>query len=168
MIGSLRPCAMNARRLAARERRLPALDRGHEAGEGEDPRRCRPVRPEAERVAHHRAHREAAEDGGPGATPVRSQCSSWKSASRAVGGVERDGIRVADARHDVPVMARPAGERQRPARGHDVQAALGIEHVGETEQIVLVGAAAVVQDQQPLGLAGRGRSRNSSALTRTS
>ena len=53
-------------------------------------------------------------------------------------------------------MARPAGERQRPARRHDVQAALGIEHVGETEQIVLVGAAAVVQDHQPLGVAGRG------------
>jgi catechol 2,3-dioxygenase len=37
-----------------------------------------------------------------------------------------------------------------------VQAAVWIEHVGKTQQIVLVGAAAVVQDHEALGRAGRG------------
>ena len=68
-------------------------------------------------------------------------------------------VRVADARHDVPVIARPAGICERRARGDDVQPALGVEHVGEAEQVVLVGAAAVVEDQQPGGLAAAGRSR---------
>jgi hypothetical protein len=35
-----------------------------------------------------------------------------------------------------------------------VQAALRIEHVGEAEQILLVGPAAVVEDQQAERLAG--------------
>ena len=48
---------------AAREVGLPALDDRDEAREGEDAGRRRAVGPEAERVAHHRAHREAAEDG---------------------------------------------------------------------------------------------------------
>ena len=32
----------------------------------------------------------------------------------------------------------------------------GVERVGEPDQVVLVGAAAVVQDEQPLGNAGGG------------
>jgi hypothetical protein len=36
-----------------------------------------------------------------------------------------------------------------------VQAALRVEHVGQAEQVVLVGPAAVVKDQQAGGLAGR-------------
>ena len=64
------------------------------------------------------------------------------------------GSGIADARHDVPVVARPARQLQRAARGDDVQPALGVEHVGEAEQVVLVGAAAVVEDQQPVGVAG--------------
>ncbi len=69
--------------------------------------------------------------------------------------MERVVVGIADARHHVPVIARPAGQLQRPARRHDVQPSLGIEHVAEREQVVLVGAAAVVQDQQPLGFAAR-------------
>ena len=87
--------------------------------------------------------------------PVRSHSSSWNAASCAVGGVERVGVGVADARHDVPVVARPAGDRQRRARRDDVQPPLAVEHVGEAEQVVLVGAAAVVEDEQAVGLAGR-------------
>src|SRR5438045_3705951 len=46
---------------AAREVGLPALDDRDEAREREDARGRRAVRAETERVAHHRAHREAAE-----------------------------------------------------------------------------------------------------------
>ena len=73
-----------------------------------------------------------------------------------VGGVEGGRVRVADARHDVPVAAGPAGQLQRPARRNHVQAPLRVEHVGEAEQVVLVRAAAVMQHQQPRRVAGRG------------
>ena len=36
-----------------------------------------------------------------------------------------------------------------------MQPLLRVEHVGEAEQVVLVGAAAVVQDEQAGGVAGR-------------
>jgi hypothetical protein len=36
-----------------------------------------------------------------------------------------------------------------------MQAALRVEHVAEAEQVVLVGAAAVVEDEQAGGVAGR-------------
>ena len=91
-----------------------------------------------------------------GVVPVRSQVSSWKRASCGVGGVERVVVREADARDDVPVLARPARDLQRAARRDDVQPPLRVEHVGEAEQVVLVGAAAVVEDEQALGRAGGG------------
>ncbi len=69
--------------------------------------------------------------------------------------MERVVVGVADARHDVPVVAGPARELQRRARGHDVQPPLRVEHVGEAEQVVLVGAAAVVEDDQAGGVAVR-------------
>ena len=74
---------------------------------------------------------------------------------RAVGGVERVVVGVADARHDVPVVPGPAGELERRARGHDVQAPLRVEHVGEPEQVVLVGAAPVMEHDQAGGIAVR-------------
>ena len=80
MTGSARPCAMKTAR-RPRQIGLPALDLGHEAGEGEDAGRRRAVRAEAERVAHHRAHREAAEHGLLRRQPGRSHSSSWNSAS---------------------------------------------------------------------------------------
>ena len=67
---------------------------------------------------------------------------------------------------------RPAGrdpdgpaarERERRPRRGDVQPLLRVEDVAEAEQIVRVGAAAVVQDEQAGGLAGRGRARGRSA-----
>ena len=60
-----------------------------------------------------------------------------------------------DARDDVPVLARPARDLQRAAGGDDVQPPLRVQDVGEAEQVVLVGAAAVVQDEQALGRAVR-------------
>ena len=53
------------------------------------------------------------------------------------------------------MAARPSGQPQRPARCDDVEAPLRVEHLGEADQIVLVGAAAVVQHEQPLGVSGR-------------
>jgi hypothetical protein len=45
---------------------------------------------------------------------------------------------------------------QRRARRDDVKPALRVEGVGEAEQVVLVGAASVVKDEQPGGVSGRG------------
>ena len=70
-------------------------------------------------------------------------------------GVKRVGVGVADARNDVPVVARQAGQGERRARGDDVQAAPWIERVGEAEQVVLVGATAMVEDEHAVGPAGR-------------
>ena len=53
------------------------------------------------------------------------------------------------------MVAGPAGELQRGARRDDVQPPLRVEHVAEPEQVVLVGAAPVVEHQQPLGRARR-------------
>jgi hypothetical protein len=90
-----------------------------------------PVGAEAERVAHHRAHREAAQDGPLGRRARALPSSSCSCASASVGGVEGVGVRVADARHDVPVVAGPARELQRRARGDHVQPPLRVQHVGE-------------------------------------
>ena len=46
-------------------------------------------------------------------------------------------------------------ERQRGTWGDHVQAALGVERVGEAEQVVLVGSTAVVEQEQALRLARR-------------
>ena len=37
-----------------------------------------------------------------------------------------------------------------------MQAPVGVQRASHTEQVALVGAASVVQDQQALGVAGRG------------
>jgi hypothetical protein len=64
------------------------------------------------------------------------------------------GVRVADARDDVPVVPGPTRQRQRCAWGDDVQAACRIEDVGEREQVMLVGPAAVMEHEQSFGVAG--------------
>jgi hypothetical protein len=46
------------------------------------------------------------------------------------------------------VVAGPALEGQRRARGDDVQPARGVDDVGEAEQVVLVGPAAVMENEQ--------------------
>ena len=68
---------------------------------------------------------------------------------------ERVAVREADPPHDVPV--RPARrQRQRPPRGGAEQAPLGVEHVEQREEVVLVGAAAVEEDERALGIPVRG------------
>ena len=136
--------------------RLPAVDRGDEAAEGHDPRGRRTVRAEAERVAHDRAHREPAEDRVLGRRSGALPRLVVEAGELGVGGLEGVLVGEADARHDVPVLAGPARDLQRPAGGDDVQPALRVQDVGEPEQVVLVGAAAVVEDEQALGRAVRG------------
>ena len=85
--------------------------------------------------------------------------------------LERVGIRVADPRHDIPVVPRPARKLERRSGRDDVEPALRIEHVGEREQIVLVGAAPVMEDEQAGRLALRRslskRQRQSTETTST-
>ena len=70
-----------------------------------------------------------------------------------VRGVEGVRIGEADARHDVPVVARPA-KRERSPRTDHMEASLRIQLVGEAEQVGLVAPAAVVEEKQALGVAG--------------
>ena len=154
MIGSLRPWAMNTR-----VHSRPASSGCQPSTVGTKPENARiPPGPaggaEPERVAHHRAHREAAEHG-----PLRTEPRALpqlvvEAGELVVRGVEGVVVRVADSRHHVPVVAGPARDLQRRARGDDVQPALGVEHLGQPEQVGLVGAAAMVEDHQPLGLPG--------------
>jgi hypothetical protein len=62
--------------------------------------------------------------------------------------VEGLGVGIADARDDVPVVARSA-EGERRARGDDVESPLRVEVVPEREQIGLVGATAVMEHEEP-------------------
>ena len=72
-----------------------------------------------------------------------------------VSGMEGLGVGVADAGHDVPVVPGKAGKRERRPWSHSVEVALRVEHVGETEQVVLVGSPSVMEDEQASGLACR-------------
>jgi hypothetical protein len=137
------------------EVRLPSRHGGDEAREGQDPRRRRALAVQAKGVAHDRPHREPAEDGVLGPDPSALPCGFMELGQRGARGVERIGIRIADARHGVPVVTGPPADGQRGPRGDDVQALLGIEHIGEPEEVVLVRSAPVVQHEQPLGLVGR-------------
>ena len=88
--------------------------------------------------------------------PVSSQSASWNPARAAEGRVKRGRVRIADPRHDVPVVTGPARKLERRAWRDDVQPALRVEHVREPVQVVLVRATAMVEDEQPLGLGGGG------------
>ena len=59
----------------------------------------------------------------------------------------------AHLRHDVPVEPRPARKLERRPGRDDVQPALGIEHVGEREQVVLVRPTPVMEHEQTHRLA---------------
>ena len=57
---------------------------------------------------------------------------------------------------DVPVRTARR-QRERAARRDPEQAALRVEHVQQRDEVVLVGAAAVEEDERALRLAGRRR-----------
>ena len=52
-------------------------------------------------------------------------------------------------------MGAPGRQVERAARRHREQPARRVEHVEEREEVVLVGAATVEQDEQALGVRGR-------------
>jgi len=64
---------------------------------------------------------------------------------------------VAELPERVPVLS-PRRQRERPARSHAVQATLRVERVEQREEVVLVGAAPVEEDERavrvPRGRAG--------------
>ena len=67
---------------------------------------------------------------------------------------ERAGIRVADLLDGVPVRA--AGRKvQWAARRHAEHSSLGVEQIEQREEVALVGAAAVEEDEQPFRVGGR-------------
>ncbi len=72
-----------------------------------------------------------------------------------VRGREGPGVRIADAGNDIPVVAG-AAEAQRRARRDDMQPAVGVELVGEREQVALVRAATVMEGEQALRVAASG------------
>ena len=158
-------------RVASRECRLPARDDRYESREREDPCRRAPVLSEPERIAHDRAHRESAQHRARGCNARASPELVVEGRELVVRAVERLGIGVADPRHDVPVESGPAWELERRPGSDDVKPVLGIEHVGEREQVVLVGAPAVVQHEQTCRLAVGGslsiRQRQSTETTST-
>ncbi len=55
-------------------------------------------------------------------------------------------IRMTHARCLIP--AAPVEKRQRRSRRNHMQPAVGVEHVGQGEQVVLIGAPAVMQHEQ--------------------
>ena len=160
MTGSRRPWVMNTPMCrAVGQGRLPPLHSRDEARERENARRCRPPARQPERVAHHGAHGEAAEDGALRADAGVLPHPVVEVGELGEGGVKGVGIRVADAGDDVPVVSRQARERQRCPRCGDVQAAPRVERIGKSEQIVLIGATAVVKDEQPSVSSAAGRPR---------
>lgn len=75
-------------------------------------------------------------------------------ARRRVPDRERRRVRVADARDDVPVRAARR-QRQRAPRREVIEPLLGVELARERDEIVLVGAAAVEEDEGALRLTRR-------------
>jgi hypothetical protein len=89
-----------------------------------------------------------------------------ESGKRRIAGAEGLEIGIADPPHDVPVVAgRPWEPQRRPWR-YDLQPPLRVERVGEPEEISLVRATAVVQNEQPGGLGRRGPDALDEALRR--
>ena len=79
---------------------------------------------------------------------------SRKGGELRVGGLE--GRRVRDSRRAGPgtTSDRPsAGTGERPARREADEPVLGVEHVEQRREVVLVGAATVQEDQRALRLA---------------
>ena len=166
MTGSLRPWWMRTggpRRLSRSG--VPALDGRHEAAQGEDRRRRRAALAEPDRVGHHRAHRETTEHGPLPADAARAKQLVAEAGQRLVGvaNVSRSGKPTRSHRVPVPAagrhrhvaLRRDVSGVERGARRDAEKAPLGVERVEQAVEVALVGAAAVVEDQRPGGLAGR-------------
>ena len=140
-----------ARRRAARASSGPVVDPREEARHGDDRRGSRSVWPEAHapsssrRPARTRRARRAraGRAGRRGRRPAEGRCA-WNVSGSGVG---------------IPPSAYqwrpPGGEAERPARSDAEQAPLGVEQVEERVEVVLVGSAAVEEDERACRLAGR-------------
>ena len=112
MTGSLRPWATKApvpRRSS--KRGCPVLHRRHEAAEGEDPGDRRTLAAQRHRVAHHRAHREAAEH-----RPLRSDARSPPRARRAAPPAPRGRRGRSRGPDSRPAAPGTSGSRASPSR----------------------------------------------------
>ena len=143
---------------------LPAVDGRDEPAQRDDPGRRWATIAEPERVRHDRALGEAADDGALPRHAGGLVDALQEAVEQRVGLRERLRVGEAHARHDVPVAAARRQE-QRPAGRHADEPALGIEHVEERGEVVLVGAAAVQEHERALGLA-RGRAHALDELAR--
>ncbi len=116
----------HARAAVAGQVRVPALDRGDEAGEGEDPGRGRAVGVQPQGVAHHRAHREPAEHGR-GRAGSRSGPRARRAAEpgrrgrrgRCPGPDSRRAGRGTSGSREIPAAAAARAERRRAAGAGD-------------------------------------------------
>ena len=154
MIGSFAPWWIaTSRPSRPSSSRRPAVHRRDEAAAHDQAGRRRPPLPQAHRVGHDRAHREAADDGAVPAEAALGEEAVEEPGERLVGRRERLRVRVADARHQVPVAPARRHVRQRRAGSDADEPPLGIELVEEAEEVVLVGAAPVVEDEGALWVA---------------
>ena len=133
-----------------RERRgevdLEALHGGNEARQGDDRSRAGTPAAQAERVAHHRALREAAEHRPAGGDARLLGQPVQPLARETIRGQERVGVGIADLAYRVPMRAS-GREVERTARRDAEQPSLRVEHVEQREEVVLVGAAPVEEDE---------------------
>src|SRR5438105_3178860 len=129
-----RPVADRDRRQRRLEVELEALDDGDEAGEGDDRRRPRSILAEPERVAHHGALREAAEDRVLRRDPGLSRERVEPAGGAVEGRVERLRVGRRDAAERVPMRAARR-ERERAAQRHPDQAPLRVEEVEQRVEV---------------------------------
>ena len=135
----------------------------------ENPRRPGPIRAEPEGVAHHRALREPAEHGSLRRDSGLGHQAVEELRREPVGRQEAFGRRIAELGELVPVRASRR-QRERPARRHADEASLRVERVEQREEVVLVGAASVEEDQCPvrLSLGGAGSIREAQRVAQLS
>ena len=139
------------RRQRRREVDLEPFDLGEEAAERENPRRPGTTRAEPERVAHHRALREPAEHGSLRRDPGLGRESVEELGRELIGGQKAVRRRIAELAELVPVRTS-RWQRERPARSHADEAPLRVERFQQREEVVLVGAASVKEDERAFGL----------------
>src|SRR5262249_20780268 len=145
-----RPVADRDRGERRRQVQRQPLHARDEGAQRNQPRRPRPPGAEPERVRHHPALREAAQHDPLEPDPLLRDEGVQPLGRRRVAREERLRLRRPDPPEHVPVRA--AGrQRERPARRGADQPPLRIEGVEQREEVELVRAAPVEEDERPLG-----------------
>ena len=153
--GSRRPCAMNTR------------SPSRSSSEGSQPSTVG-MKPERARIPAGAGARRAGRARSSSPCPARTRRGSCDpdpgrcapTARRAARRAHRRMPRSSPGRGGrraapLPVVAGHSRQGQRRAGRDDEQALLGIEDVCEAEQVQLIGPAAVVEHEQPVGITGR-------------